>query len=187
MVVSDSEILTAFSQDMNEGGRLLFQRYYRPLVLFSGSMLDDCNFPEDIVQEVFYHFIKNKVYRQLASEALSTYLFRSVKNACLNKMRDRKEFSRAELLKYDAIEEEAMTVSQELIEAIKRAIEQLPPKTRTVVISIIVEGQKYKETAEKLGVSVNTVKTLLSAGLKQLRQQFPDSLFLFFIWTRNNF
>ncbi|MFR7811113.1 MAG: sigma factor [Butyricimonas faecihominis] len=87
MGVSDLEILTAFQKDMNEGGKLLFQRYYKPLVLFSGSMLDDCTFPEDIVQEVFYHFIKNNVYRQLSPEALSTYLFRCVKNACLNKIR----------------------------------------------------------------------------------------------------
>ena len=187
MGVSDSEILTAFQRNMNEGGKLLFQRYYKPLVLFSGSMLDDCSFPEDIVQEVFYQFIKNNAYRQLTPEALSTYLFRSVKNACLNRIRDQKEFAQAELLKYDAIEEEATTVSLELIEAIRQAIERLPRKTRMVVMSIVVEGKKYKETAEELGVSVNTVKTLLSGGLKQLRQQFPDSLLLFFILERNNF
>ena len=187
MGVSDSEILTAFQRNMNVGGKLLFQRYYKPLVLFSGSMLDDCSFPEDIVQEVFYQFIKNNAYRQLTPEALSTYLFRSVKNACLNRIRDQKEFAQAELLKYDAIEEEATTVSLELIEAIRQAIERLPRKTRMVVMSIVVEGKKYKETAEELGVSVNTVKTLLSGGLKQLRQQFPDSLLLFFILERNNF
>ena len=137
--------------------------------------------------EVFYQFIKNNAYRQLTPEALSTYLFRSVKNACLNRIRDQKEFAQAELLKYDAIEEEATTVSLELIEAIRQAIERLPRKTRMVVMSIVVEGKKYKETAEELGVSVNTVKTLLSGGLKQLRQQFPDSLLLFFILERNNF
>ena len=180
MGVPDLEILTAFQKDMNEGGKLLFQRYYKPLVLFSGSMLNDCTFPEDIVQEVFYH-------RQLSPEALSTYLFRCVKNACLNKIRDQREFAQAELLRYDAVEEEAMTVSLELIEAIRKAIEELPRKTRMVVMSVVVEGKKYKETAEELGVSVNTVKTLLSGGLKQLRQQFSDALLLFFILEKNNF
>lgn len=80
-----------------------------------------------------------------------------------------------------------MTVSQELIKAIRQAIEELPRKTRMVVEAIVVEGKKYKETAEELGVSVNTVKTLLNGGLKQLRQQFPDSLLLFFFVERNNF
>ena len=187
MRVSDSEILIAFQKDMNEGGKLLFQRYYKPLVLFSGSILDDCSFPEDIVQEMFYQFIKNRVYRQLTPEALSTYLFRSVENACLNKIRDQKEFAQAELLKYDAIEEEAATISVELVEAIRQEIEKLPPKTQMVVKSIVIEGKRYKETAEELGVSVNTVKTLLSGGLKQLRQQFPDSLLLFFFLEKNKY
>ena len=185
MGVSDLEILTAFQKDMNEGGKLLFQRYYKPLVLFSGSMLDDCTFPEDIVQEVFYHFIKNNVYRQLSPEVLSTYLFRCVKNACLNKIRDQREFAQAELLRYDAVEEEAMTVSQELIEAIRKAIEELPQKTRMVVMAVVVEGKKYKETAEELGVSVNTVKTLLSGGLKQLRWSSTSGLSV--TWRLNKF
>ena len=174
MGVSDLEILTAFQKDMNEGGKLLFQRYYKPLVLFSGSMLDDCTFPEDIVQEVFYHFIKNNVYRQLSPEVLSTYLFRCVKNACLNKIRDQREFAQAELLRYDAVEEEAMTVSQELIEAIRKAIEELPQKTRMVVMAVVVEGKKYKETAEELGVSVNTVKTQVKVAYKKIKSEFGD-------------
>ena len=105
----------------------------------------------------------------------------------MNKIRDQREFAQAELLRYDAVEEEAMTVSQELIEAIRKAIEELPQKTRMVVMAVVVEGKKYKETAEELGVSVNTVKTLLSGGLKQLRQQFSDTLLLFFILEKNNF
>ncbi|OKZ18752.1 MAG: RNA polymerase subunit sigma-24 [Butyricimonas synergistica] len=183
-MLSDSEILGAFQQDMNEGGKLLFQRYYKPLVLFSGSMLDDCSFPEDIVQDVFYQFIRTKAWRNLVPSALSTYLFRSVKNACLNKIRDLREFSKVELLMYDTIEEEATTISPELIDAIREAIQKLPEKTRAVVTAIVVEGKKYKEAAEELEVSVNTIKTLLSTGLKQLRQQFPDSLLLLFMVKR---
>ena len=183
MGVPDLEILTAFQKDMNEGGKLLFQRYYKPLVLFSGSMLNDCTFPEDIVQEVFYHFIKNNVYRQLSPEALSTYLFRCVKNACLNKIRDQREFAQAELLRYDAVEEEAMTVSLELIEAIRKAIEELPRKTRMVVMSVVVEGKKYREVADECGISVNTVNTYVKRAYKYLRRRMGLSvkLFLYFI------
>lgn len=182
-MVLDTEILVAFQQDMNEGGKLLFRRYYKPLVLFSGSLLGDCSFPEDIVQDVFYQFFKTKAWRTLAPEALSTYLFRCVKNACLNKIRNQREFSKVELLMYDTIEEEATTISPELIDAIHEAIHRLSEKTRAVVTTIVVEGKKYKEAAEELEVSVNTVKTLLSAGLKQLRQQFPDLMILLFMVT----
>ena len=180
-------ILELLRQGDKRGLELLFRSFYRPLVMYALKFVVHQEEAEDIVQEVFYHFIKNNAYRQLTPEALSTYLFRCVKNACLNKIRDQKEFAQAEFLRYDAVEEEAMTVSQELIKAIRQAIEELPRKTRMVVEAIVVEGKKYKETAEELGVSVNTVKTLLNGGLKQLRQQFPDSLLLFFFVERNNF
>lgn len=184
MLLSDSDILTAFTQNMEEGGKLLFKRYYKPLVLFSGSVLDDDNFPEDIVQDVFYQFIKNKTFLQLSPATLGTYLFRCVKNACLNKIRQQKRFTKAELLKYDGIEEEAITISPELIESIRQAINQLPEKTRLTITHIVIQGKKYKEAAEELNVSVNTVKTLLNNGLKQLRQQFSDSILLLFIFRK---
>lgn len=183
MQIADEEILAAFSEDVNKGGKLLFQRYYKPLVVFSSSLLDDCAYLEDMVQDVFYHFIRGKIYQRVSPKALGTFLFRSVKNACMNKMRDSREYSRAELLTLEAAEEEAMTVSPELMQAIHAAIEALPEKTRAVIHAVVIEGKKYREAADQLGVSINTVKTLLSHGLKQLRQQFPDPLIFFFILT----
>jgi RNA polymerase sigma factor (sigma-70 family) len=92
----------------------------------------------------------------------------------------------AELLKFEAAEEEAMTISPELIAAIRETIKQLPDKTRQVIVSILIQGKKYKETAEELNVSVNTVKTLLNYGVKQLRKQFPDTLLLIFYCIEND-
>lgn len=175
---SDAEILQAFREDMEKGGKLLFQRYYKPLVLFSGSILEDNNFPEDVVQDVFYQFFKDNSFLRVTENTLATYLFRCVKNACLNQKRDRKKFSQAEILCYDAAEEEAISISPELMDEIHRAIDDLPEKTRRIVTSIVMEGKKYKETAEALGVSINTVKTLLANGLKALRNRFPNSLLL---------
>ena len=70
MYPSASEILTAFTKNPDEGGKLLFERYYKPLVLFADSFLTDIHFSEDIVQDVFYDFIKHRSYRQIAPEAL---------------------------------------------------------------------------------------------------------------------
>lgn len=57
-----------------------------------------------------------------------------------------------------------------------------------MVVSLVdVEREKIQGDGCGIGVSVNTVKTLLSGGLKQLRQQFSDALLLFFILEKNNF
>ena len=179
MQISDDEILTAFARSVDEGGKLLFRRYYKPLVLFSGSLLNDDVYTEDMVQDVFYHFIRTRAYLRLEPGALGTFLFRSVKNACLNRIRNNREVSTADFLAHEVEEEEALTVSPELMEAIHAAIDALPEKTRAAILGVIVDGKRYKEVAESLNVSVNTVKTLLAHGLKQLRAQFPDPAILF--------
>ena len=182
MQTADTDILNAFKQDVNKGGNFLFRRYYRPLILFSNSLLNDDSFSEDIVQDVFFHFINTRAYTRVSPDTLATFLFRAARNLCINKIRNTRRYTYAELLAFEATEEEALTFSPELVEAIRKAIQQLPEKTRAVVLSIIVEKKKYKETAEYLNVSVNTVKTLLNHGLKELRQQFPDpAIFLFIL------
>ena len=55
-----------------------------------------------------------------------------------------------------------------------------PPRTllacdETQILSIV---KKYKEIAEELNISVNTVKTHITTGLKTLRGEFPASLLL---------
>ena len=83
MYCTDEEILASFQKDMEKGGRLLFNRYYKPLVLFAETMLSGSDLAEDIVQDVFYDFIHDKVFLRVTPEALSTWLFRCVKHACL--------------------------------------------------------------------------------------------------------
>lgn len=151
------------------------------MVLFADSMISNLVDAEDLVQEVFYQFMKRRVYLSIDSEALGTYLFRSVKNACVNKLHwNSRIHTEMDLLRYDAIEE-CRTIDPELITAIYRAIGNLPEKTRIVVQKVLLEGKKYKEVADDCGVSVNTVKTLLGSGLKQLRSKFPNSVILFFL------
>ena len=41
-------------------------------------------------------------------------------------------------------------------------------------MSVVVEGKKYKETAEELGVSVNTVKTQVKVAYKKIKSEFGD-------------
>lgn len=188
VVVKDDIILETLQKDRNTGGDLLFERYYKPLVFFADSMISNLVDAEDLVQEVFYRFMKGEVYRTIVPDTLATYLFRSVKNACLNKLKHKKMVS-SELnkLRYDLIEEESPTIDPELIFNIYRAIEELPPKTRLVVREIFIKGKKYKEVASEQQISINTVKTLLNSGLTKLRSLFSHSILLLLLikYVRN--
>ena len=50
-----------------------------------------------------------------------------------------------------------------------------------VLIKCVVEGKKYKEVAEELGISLNTVKTHLARALRFLRNELEDRVIMFFI------
>ena len=48
-------------------------------------------------------------------------------------------------------------------------IEKLPEQCRKVFEAIVLKDMKYKEAAEQLNLSVNTIKTHLARAIKQLR------------------
>ena len=50
----------------------------------------------------------------------------------------------------------------------------LPEKCREIFILACIEGLKYKEVAERLDVSVNTVKTQLKSAYSKLRTEFNE-------------
>ncbi|MBS7199273.1 MAG: sigma-70 family RNA polymerase sigma factor, partial [Bacteroidales bacterium] len=67
---------------------------------------------------------------------------------------------------------------EELLERILARIELLPERCSQVMKLSFIECKKYKEIAEELNISVNTVKTHITMGLKTLRDEFPASLLL---------
>lgn len=183
MSITNEQIVQKLCSDYQNGGLLLYQRYYKPLVIFANLQLSNFSDAEDIVQDVFLNFIKSRTYQKIDSKALHTYLFRAVKNSCLNALhRNTVELSDLDAVYYDIMEEEVTTIDPQLIFDINAAIDNLPEKTRRVVKAVLIEGRKYKEVADEFDISVNTVKTLLSAGIKKLRDQFPENVLFAFIF-----
>jgi len=63
-------------------------------------------------------------------------------------------------------------VSDELKKHLQEAINQLPPKGRTIFRLSREEGLTYSEIAEQLGISVKTVESHMRRSLTNLRHQF---------------
>ena len=68
---------------------------------------------------------------------------------------------------------ESITDEEELREKerkIMEELEKLPKQELSAVQAVILENKKYKEAAQELNISVNTLKTHLSRALKRLRK-----------------
>ena len=60
-------------------------------------------------------------------------------------------------------------------ERLKVFVDSLPEKCREIFVLACIEGLKYREVAERLDVSVNTVKTQLKSAYSKLRTEFNEN------------
>ena len=160
----------------------IYRDYSKSMFLYAISLLTSEEEAEDVIQEVFVNFWKDDTYHKVKSEVTKTYLFRSVKNNCLNRLTKKDVLKdRLDLLYGDVAEEEMMTWNDELIQEIETEISNMPEQTREIIQGVFFQGLKYQEVADQLGISINTVKTLLKNGMKHLREHFSGrgDLFLF--------
>nr|WP_320120428.1 sigma-70 family RNA polymerase sigma factor [uncultured Marinifilum sp.] len=181
---TDYIILGAIKKGDKKGLDNLFERYYKPLVLFANAYLNDIHLSEDIVQEQFIKFWNAELYKGLqTSKVLSSYLFTLVKNASLNQIKKVDVLAKtAEFSHFDFAEEEARRLADDGIQKVHKALDELPEKTKMVVECIMLQNMRYKEAAEELEVSVNTIKTLLRGGLAKLKESLKDRQDLFILF-----
>ena len=139
----------------------LFSVYYRPLCLLSLHYTYDTAASEDIVQECFVAMMSK------TPENPKTYLYTAVRNRSLSWRQRNKP---GEPLPEDipAPEEEESTSIREA--RLWTAIESLPPQRRRCLVLAKRDGLSYKEIAEELGLSENTVRNNIAKALETLRE-----------------
>lgn len=169
----------------------LFRQYFYSLVSYANHFIADTDTSKDIVHNVFINLWENRDHIHLET-SLKSWLFTSVRNRSLNYLRDHKKFVRIDA-EPDAGSTpysdsgDQLVISAELDGRIKAAIDKLPDACRKIFIMVRFDGLKYREAAEKLGISIKTVETQMSRAFKILREELKDIiLVLIFMITLLN-
>ncbi len=182
------KILRMFGETEEKAFRLLYDTYYKTLVLFANQVVNDKEVAKDIVQDYLAKFWVTKPYKTLKS-GLDKYIFQAVKFSAITYLKEarRKEdsyqsFSREVMSEEDTIQLEEQV---DIIKVVYQMIDLLPAERRQVFMMVFVDGMSYQEVAERLEISKNTVKTQLSRALKFLRKEMKDNdipfLFIFLV------
>lgn len=171
MIIPDEgDIIVKVNQGDEAGLKGLFDLYYKPLCVFALNFIDSYEEAEDVVQDLFVHFWERRE-KVLFQGSLRAYLFSCVQHNCVKLAKNRRKYHFEGIVDYEDVLE-AMSMSGEMEEEREKLyaeIEKLPEQCRKVFEAIILKDMKYKEAAEHLHLSVNTVKTHLARALKQLR------------------
>ncbi|WP_298738348.1 sigma-70 family RNA polymerase sigma factor [uncultured Chitinophaga sp.] len=153
---------TAFAQ--------LFELYRRWLVYVALTMLDDETEAHDTVQDFFMDCWERKLFTSV-NVSLKSFLHCSIRNRCLNKLRN--EALRKKKLKKLLVGEETSAGYEEqhdeLWDQLSLVLPKVPPMSAKVFQLTYVSGFTRKEVAELMGISPSTVKHQLARALRILR------------------
>jgi RNA polymerase sigma-70 factor (ECF subfamily) len=158
----------------------LFRSEFKGLCFFALQYTKDNDTAREITQEAFISLWEKRESIDL-SKPVKTYLSTTVRNKCLNWLRDNKKFNKEILNMEGLLSNKTYVQPDRLVEAeirdkIERAIEELPVKCKEIFVLNRHENLKYKEIAIRLEISVKTVETQMSKALQHMRERLAEFL-----------
>ena len=175
---SDEELVSQARQGDHGAFQQLVERYESQVAGTVVGMLGPGPDADDVGQETFIRFY-DALERFRGESAVGTYLTRIAINLSLNAIKRRK-WARLRFWSLDEEDEErrpsepsvdgqAAVDEEAQKEVVGRAIQELKPDHRAVVVLRMIEGYSTRETAELLGVAQGTVLSRLSRGMASLK------------------
>lgn len=171
-----STMLTELKGENPKAFAFFFDLHYSPLCYFAERLVKDQQVAEDIVEETFMKLWDKRADFE-SEHGIKAFLYITTRNACINiiKQSQRDTVSQAEML-YLAEKKEGFILNEmiraEVLRVISQELDRLPMQCRTILKMSYVKGLKNHEIADKLEISVHTVRNQKARGLQLLRTKF---------------
>jgi len=177
MADEHSHLLTAAQQGDRAALDALIQLYYERVYRYGVRMCRDPVDAEDAVQEAFVALSRSvSGFRREAS--LSTWLFTVVKNACMRLLRPFAgqrsalgETPEAADVESPALTPEEALAREQVVRGVQEAVATLEPLYREVLVLRDIEGLSGPEVAERLGLSLEAMKSRLHRARLSVKER----------------
>ena len=176
--LSDEEIVLRVLAGDTGLFELLIRRHDQRIYRTSRAIVRNDTDAEDVVQEVYLHAFQH--LSQFEGRAkFSTWLLRIAIHEALARYRDNARFEDLDEIVESVGTDprgspEQVAARGELREAVQRAIDELSPTLRTVLMLREIEGMSTAETAEILGISEDNLKVRLHRAKAALREKLVE-------------
>ncbi|MDX1283363.1 MAG: RNA polymerase sigma-70 factor [Draconibacterium sp.] len=153
--------------------------YFKQMCLFARKMVNDDHLVENIVSDCFIKLWENRKKIQVKT-SLKSYIYAILRNQITDYFRSRKEFYEIPE-EASVIPDESVFTEQERYVKLHKVIAKLPEQRKKILELAVFDELSYKEIADNLGISKNTVKTQMARAYKFLKESLePKDFFLFY-------
>jgi RNA polymerase sigma-70 factor (ECF subfamily) len=148
----------------------IVQRYEHIKVRLT-RLLGSRELADDVLHETYLRLYRSDAVGTIQQP--ESYIFRVALNIATDKRRqERRRASQAEIVSAIQLDDEQPDLSKEVeqrsdVQALKRALAELPPRRRAILIAARVDGRSHVQIAESLGISRTMVQ-------KELRKAIGD-------------
>jgi RNA polymerase sigma-70 factor (ECF subfamily) len=177
---TDEDLLLALRRGETDCLGILVSRWEQPLYRFVYRLLERHEDAKDVCQETFLRILR-KADHFKSGARFSTWMYQIALNLCRDQLRRQRRWSlivrparddRDEASAEDPASADDPTAALDADRrkrAVTRALDDLPPEQREVLILKEYEGMKFREIAAILSCPESTVKSRMYYGLSSLR------------------
>ena len=167
-------LLLQIAEGRQSAFREVYVLFYKRLFRFAFAIVKTRELAEEIVEDVFVKlWQKHAEARRIQN--LRIYLYTATKNTALNYLAKKAKESITEPFDHihielndAAVNPEQILITAEIYKKIQAAVEALPPRCKMIFKLVREDGLRYKEIAEILNISINTIDAQMAIAVKRI-------------------
>ena len=178
---TDNELISQFINGNSEAVEVLIHRYKNRVFTYIYFTVKNQHLAEDIFQDTFVKVIKSLqegkyqdngrfvswVMRIAHNLVIDHYRHEKQLNTCSN---NNNEIDLFNSTKYSEDTIEQVMVSNQVLDDVRKLVDELPPDQREIILLRHYGGLSFKEIAEQTNVSINTALGRMRYALINMRK-----------------
>ncbi len=170
---NEKELLHLIMQGNEKAFRIIFDHYRTKIYAYAMHLTESADLADEAVQDVFMKLWLNKERLQSVND-FASWLHTIARNTIFDVLKQmaKEKKGKSKLVSIQSKDSDADTVllDKENQQLLAEAIMLLTPQQQEVWRLSRQEGLKQEEIAQKLGISINTVKVHMVSALRIIRQ-----------------